>query len=145
MAGIRPFRTGCKLAVIDPFGKVIDTKVIYPTAPHNKVKESKDILKALIAKYHITLISVGNGTASRESEQIIADLIKEINAPVRYVITNEAGASVYSASKQATEEFPNFDVGQRSAVSIARRRAGPACRACQDDPKAIGAASISMI
>ena len=132
------FRTGCKLAVIDPFGKVIDTKVIYPTAPHNKVKESKDILKALIAKYHITLISVGNGTASRESEQIIADLIKEINAPVRYVITNEAGASVYSASKQATEEFPNFDVGQRSAVSIARRAQDPLAELVKIDPKAIG-------
>ena len=132
------FRTGCKLAVIDPFGKVIDTKVIYPTAPHNKVKESKDILKALIAKYHITLISVGNGTASRESEQIIADLIKEINAPVRYVITNEAGASVYSASKQATEEFPNFDVGQRSAVSIARRVQDPLAELVKIDPKAIG-------
>lgn len=132
------FRTGCKLAVIDPFGKVIDTKVIYPTAPHNKIKESKDILKALIAKYHITLISVGNGTASRESEQIIADLIKEINAPVRYVITNEAGASVYSASKQATEEFPNFDVGQRSAVSIARRVQDPLAELVKIDPKAIG-------
>lgn len=132
------FRTGCKLAVIDPFGKVIDTKVIYPTAPHNKVKESKDILKALIAKYHITLISVGNGTASRESEQITADLIKEINAPVRYVITNEAGASVYSASKQATEEFPNFDVGQRSAVSIARRVQDPLAELVKIDPKAIG-------
>lgn len=132
------FRTGCKLAVIDPFGKVIDTKVIYPTAPHNKVKESKDILKALIAKYHITLISVGNGTASRESEQIIADLIKEINAPVRYVITNEAGASVYSASKQATEEFPNFDVGQRSAVSIARRVQDPLAELVKIDPKSIG-------
>lgn len=132
------FRTGCKLAVIDPFGKVIDTKVIYPTAPHNKVKESKDILKALIAKCHITLISVGNGTASRESEQIIADLIKEINAPVRYVITNEAGASVYSASKQATEEFPNFDVGQRSAVSIARRVQDPLAELVKIDPKAIG-------
>mgnify|MGYP000362606098 CR=1 FL=1 len=132
------FRTGCKLAVIDPFGKVIDTKVIYPTAPHNKVKESKDILKALIAKYHITLISVGNGTASRESEQIIADLIKEINAPVRYVITNEAGASVYSASKQATEEFPNFDVGQRSAVSIARRVQDPLAELVKIEPKSIG-------
>ena len=139
------FRTGCKLAVIDPFGKVIDTKVIYPTAPHNKVKESKDILKALIAKYHITLISVGNGTASRESEQIIADLIKEINAPVRYVITNEAGASVYSASKQATEEFPNFDVGQRSAVSIARRVQDPLAELVKIDPRLSVSASISMI
>ena len=132
------FRTGCKLAVVDATGKVLDTAVIYPTAPHNKVKESKDILKALIAKYHITLISVGNGTASRESEQIIADLIKEINAPVRYVITNEAGASVYSASKQATEEFPNFDVGQRSAVSIARRVQDPLAELVKIDPKAIG-------
>ena len=132
------FRTGCKLAVIDPFGKVLDTKVIYPTAPHNKVKESKEILKELIRKYHITLISVGNGTASRESEQVIAELIKELNTPVRYVITNEAGASVYSASKQATEEFPNFDVGQRSAVSIARRVQDPLAELVKIDPKAIG-------
>lgn len=132
------FRTGCKLAVIDPFGKVLDTKVIYPTAPHNKVEESKKILKALIEKYRITLISVGNGTASRESEQVIVELIRELKTPVRYVITNEAGASVYSASKQATEEFPNFDVGQRSAVSIARRVQDPLAELVKIDPKAIG-------
>ena len=132
------FRTGCKLAVIDPFGKVIDTKVIYPTAPHNKVKESKDILKALIAKYHITLISVGNGTASRESEQIIVDLLKELPVKVQYIIVNEAGASVYSASKLATEEFPNFDVGQRSAASMARRLQDPLAELVKIDPKSIG-------
>ena len=106
------FRTGCKLAVVDSTGKVLDTTVIYPTAPQNKVEESKAVLKKLIQKYGISLISVGNGTASRESEMIIVDLLKEISAPVQYVIVNEAGASVYSASKLATEEFPNFDVGR---------------------------------
>ena len=132
------FRTGCKISVVDPTGKVLDTTVIYPTAPQNKVEEAKAVIKKLIDKHHVTLISLGNGTASRESEQIIADLIKEINAPVRYVITNEAGASVYSASKQATEEFPNFDVGQRSAVSIARRVQDPLAELVKIDPKAIG-------
>lgn len=112
------FRTGCKLAVVDATGKVLDTKVIYPTAPQNKVEEAKKELKKLIDKYDISLISVGNGTASRESEQVIVDLIKELKKPVQYVIVNEAGASVYSASKLATEEFPQFDVGQRSAASI---------------------------
>ncbi|MDO5346860.1 MAG: Tex-like N-terminal domain-containing protein, partial [Lachnospiraceae bacterium] len=119
------FRTGCKLAVVDTTGKVLDTVVIYPTAPQNKVAEAKKVLKNLIDKYHITLISVGNGTASRESEQIIAEFLKEIPNHVQYVIVNEAGASVYSASKLATEEFPKFDVGQRSAVSIARRLQDP--------------------
>lgn len=122
------FRTGCKLAVVDETGKVLDTKVIFPTAPQNKVEEAKTELKKLIKKYHITLISVGNGTASRESEQVIVELLKELDTPVQYVIVNEAGASVYSASKLATEEFPNFDVGQRSAASIARSVAGSACR-----------------
>ena len=115
------FRTGCKLAVVDATGRVLDTVVIYPTAPQNKVREAKEVLKKLIRKYHVTLISLGNGTASRESEQVIAELLKEIPEPVRYVIVNEAGASVYSASKLASEEFPKFDVGQRSAASIARR------------------------
>ena len=113
------FRTGCKLAVVDATGKVLDTVVIYPTAPQNRVEEAKKILKKLIKEYHISLISVGNGTASRESEQIIAEFLKEIPDHVQYIIVNEAGASVYSASKLATEEFPQFDVGQRSAVSIA--------------------------
>ena len=119
------FRTGCKLAVVDETGKVLDTKVIYPTAPQNKVEQAKAELKKLIKKYHVSLISVGNGTASRESEQVIVDLIKELDTPVQYVIVNEAGASVYSASKLATEEFPEFDVGQRSAASIARRLQDP--------------------
>ena len=132
------FRTGCKLAVVDGTGKVLDTVVIYPTAPQNKVAESKKILKDFIKKYNISLISVGNGTASRESEQIIVDLLKEIKEPVQYVIVNEAGASVYSASKLATEEFPNFDVGQRSAVSIARRLQGPLSELVKIDPKSIG-------
>ncbi|MCI9338966.1 MAG: RNA-binding transcriptional accessory protein [Lachnospiraceae bacterium] len=132
------FRTGCKLAVVDPTGKVLDTKVIYPTAPQNKVEESKRELKKLIAKYHVDLISVGNGTASRESEQIIVDLLKELDRPVQYVIVNEAGASVYSASKLATEEFPNFDVGQRSAASIARRLQDPLAELVKIDPKSIG-------
>ena len=132
------FRTGCKLAVVDATGKVLDTKVIYPTAPQNKVEESKKILKQLIDKYDISLISVGNGTASRESEMIIVELLKEIKKPVQYVIVNEAGASVYSASKLATEEFPNFDVGQRSAASIARRLQDPLAELVKIDPKAIG-------
>lgn len=132
------FRTGCKLAVVDPTGKVVDTTVVYPTAPQNKVEETKKTVKALIDKYNITLISVGNGTASRESEMIIVDMIKEINKPVQYIIVNEAGASVYSASKLATEEFPNFDVGQRSAASIARRLQDPLAELVKIDPKSIG-------
>ncbi len=132
------FRTGCKLAVVDATGKVLDTTVIYPTAPQNKVEESKKILKHLISKYKITLISVGNGTASRESEQVIVDLIKELPVSVQYIIVNEAGASVYSASKLATEEFPNFDVGQRSAASIARRLQDPLAELVKIDPKSIG-------
>ena len=132
------FRTGCKLAVVDATGKVLDTVVIYPTAPQNKVEEAKKVLKKLIDKYHITLISVGNGTASRESELVIVDLLKEINKPIQYVIVNEAGASVYSASKLATEEFPNFDVGQRSAASIARRLQDPLAELVKIDPKSIG-------
>ena len=132
------FRTGCKLAVMDATGKVLDTKVIYPTAPQNKVEEAKAELKRLIKKYGISLISVGNGTASRESEQIIVDLIKELDVPVQYIIVNEAGASVYSASKLATEEFPNFDVGQRSAASIARRLQDPLAELVKIDPKSIG-------
>ena len=132
------FRTGCKLAVVDPTGKVLDTAVIYPTAPQNKVEEAKVVLKQLISKYHITLISLGNGTASRESEQIIVDLLKEIPVKVQYIIVNEAGASVYSASKLATEEFPNFDVGQRSATSMARRLQDPLAELVKIDPKSIG-------
>lgn len=132
------FRTGCKLAVVDPTGKVLDTKVIYPTEPHNKVAEAKAELKKLIKKYGVSVISVGNGTASRESEQIIVDLIKELDDSVEYVITNEAGASVYSASKLATEEFPDFDVAQRSAVSIARRLQDPLAELVKIDPKSIG-------
>ena len=134
------FRTGCKLAVVDATGKVLDTTVIYPTAPTNeaKIKAAKDTLKTLIRKYGVTLISLGNGTASRESEQIIVELLKEIPEKVSYVITNEAGASVYSASKLATEEFPNFDVGQRSAASIARRVQDPLAELVKIDPKSIG-------
>ena len=132
------FRTGCKLAVVDETGKVLDTKVIYPTAPQNKVAEAKAELKKLIKKYNISLISVGNGTASRESEQVIVELLKELDTPVQYVIVNEAGASVYSASKLATEEFPNFDVGQRSAASIARRLQDPLAELVKIDPKSIG-------
>lgn len=132
------FRTGCKLAVVDDTGKVLDTVVIFPTAPQNKVEESKKVLKKLIDKYDISLISVGNGTASRESEMIIVDLLKELKKPVQYVIVNEAGASVYSASKLATEEFPSFDVGQRSAVSIARRLQDPLSELVKIDPKSIG-------
>ena len=132
------FRTGCKLAVVDPTGKVLDTKVIYPTAPQNKVEEAKREVKKLIQKYGISLISVGNGTASRESEMIIADMLHEIKEPVQYIIVNEAGASVYSASKLATEEFPDFDVGQRSAASIARRLQDPLAELVKIDPQSIG-------
>lgn len=134
------FRTGCKLAVVDATGKVLDTTVIYPTAPTTpqKIQAAKETLKKLIRKYGITLFSVGNGTASRESEQIIVELFKEIPENVQYVITNEAGASVYSASKLATEEFPNFDVGQRSAASIARRLQDPLAELVKIDPKSIG-------
>lgn len=132
------FRTGCKLAVVDPTGKVLDTTVIYPTAPQNKVEEAKAVVKKLISKYGITLISLGNGTASRESEQVIVELLKEIPAKVQYIIVNEAGASVYSASKLATEEFPNFDVGQRSATSMARRLQDPLAELVKIDPKSIG-------
>ena len=132
------FRTGCKLAVCDPTGKVLDTKVIFPTAPQNKVAEAKSELKKLISKYKVDVISVGNGTASRESEAVIVDLIKELGGNLSYVIVNEAGASVYSASKLATEEFPNFDVGQRSAASIARRLQDPLAELVKIDPKSIG-------
>ena len=132
------FRTGCKLAVVDPTGKVLDTAVIYPTAPQNKVREAESVLQKLIARYGITLFSVGNGTASRESEQIITDFFKKTGKPMQYVIVNEAGASVYSASKLATEEFPQFDVGQRSAASIARRLQDPLAELVKIDPKAIG-------
>jgi uncharacterized protein len=132
------FRTGCKLAVVDPTGKVLDTKVIFPTAPQNKVDEAKFELKKLIKQYGINLISVGNGTASRESEQVIVELIKEVDTPLQYVIVNEAGASVYSASKLATEEFPQFDVGQRSAASIARRLQDPLAELVKIDPQSIG-------
>ena len=134
------FRTGCKLAVVDATGKVLDTTVVYPTAPttEKKIREAKDTVEKLIRKYHVSLISLGNGTASRESEQVIVDLLKEINEPVSYAIVNEAGASVYSASKLATEEFPNFDVGQRSAASIARRLQDPLAELVRIDPKSIG-------
>ena len=132
------FRTGCKLAVVDPTGKVLDTVVVYPTAPQFKVEEAKKKVHSLICKYHITLISLGNGTASRESEQVITELLKEIPEKVSYVIVNEAGASVYSASKLATEEFPEFDVGQRSAASIARRLQDPLAELVKIEPKAIG-------
>ena len=132
------FRTGCKLAVVDETGKVLDTKVIYPTAPQNRVEEAKRELRQLIRKYHVSLISVGNGTASRESEQVIVELIRELDPPVQYVIVSEAGASVYSASKLATEEFPQFDVGQRSAASIARRLQDPLAELVKIDPKSIG-------
>ncbi len=132
------FRTGCKLAVVDATGKVLDTKVVYPTAPQNKVEEAKAEVKKLIKKYGVSLISVGNGTASRESEQVIVEMLKELDRPVQYVIVNEAGASVYSASKLATEEFPNFDVGQRSAASIARRLQDPLSELVKIDPQSIG-------
>lgn len=132
------FRTGCKLSVVDGTGKVLDTAVIYPTEPQNKVKESKAFVANWIKKYGINLISLGNGTACRESEQIIVELLKEIDTPVQYVIVNEAGASVYSASKLATEEFPNFDVGQRSATSMARRLQDPLAELVKMDPKSLG-------
>ncbi|MFT4144665.1 MAG: Tex family protein [Mobilitalea sp.] len=132
------FRTGCKLAVVDSTGKVLDTTVVYPTAPQNKVEEAKIVVKRMIDKYNISLISVGNGTASRESEIVIVELLKEINRPLKYIIVNEAGASVYSASKLATEEFPNFDVGQRSAASIARRLQDPLAELVKIDPQSIG-------
>ena len=132
------FRTGCKLAVVDPTGKVLDTVVIYPTEPQKKIAQAKEVLAKLVKKYGITLISLGNGTASRESEQVIVEFLKEIPEKVAYVIVNEAGASVYSASKLATEEFPNFDVGQRSAASIARRLQDPLAELVKIDPKAIG-------
>lgn len=132
------FRTGCKLAVVDETGKVLDTTVIYPTAPQNKVEAAKKVLKELIKKYNISLISLGNGTASRESEAVIVELIKEVDTKLEYIIVNEAGASVYSASKLATEEFPNFDVGQRSAASIARRLEDPLAELVKIDPKSIG-------
>ena len=141
------FRTGCKLAVVDATGKVLDTTVIYPTAPTTpaKIAAAKETLKEMIEKYNITLFSVGNGTASRESEQVIVELLKEIPQKVQYVITNEAGASVYSASKLATEEFPNFDVGQRSAASIARRLQDPLAELVKIDRNPLELGSISMI
>ena len=132
------FRTGCKLAVADPTGRILDTTVIFPTAPQNKVREAKRVLRDLVDKYNVSVISVGNGTASRESEQVITEFIREAGRPVQYVIVNEAGASVYSASKLATEEFPAFDVGQRSAASIARRLQDPLAELVKIDPKAIG-------
>lgn len=132
------FRTGCKLAVVDPTGKVLYTKVIFPTAPQNKIEESKKIVLDIIKKYNVSLISLGNGTASRESEAVVVDIIKECPTKVEYVIVNEAGASVYSASKLATEEFPNFDVGQRSATSMARRLQDPLAELVKIEPKAIG-------
>ena len=132
------FRTGCKLAVVDSTGKVLATDVIFPTAPQNKVEESKKTVRALIKKYGIDVISVGNGTASRESELIIADMIKEMGGGVSYVIVNEAGASVYSASALATKEFPKLNVGERSATSIARRLQDPLAELVKIDPKAIG-------
>ncbi len=132
------FRTGCKIAVVDATGKVLDTTVVYPTAPQNKVEETKKVIKNLIKKYNVSLISLGNGTASRESEQIIVEMLKEIPEKVEYIIVNEAGASVYSASKLATEEFPNFDVGQRSATSMARRLQDPLAELVKIDPKSVG-------
>ena len=132
------FRTGCKLAVADPTGRILDTRVIYPTAPQNKVREAKQDLHKLVTKYNVSVISVGNGTASRESEQVITEFIREEKKPIQYVIVNEAGASVYSASKLAAEEFPKFDVGQRSAASIARRLQDPLAELVKIDPKAIG-------
>lgn len=132
------FRTGCKLAVVDETGKVLDTKVIFPTAPQNKIKEAKEELMRLCKQYHVNLISCGNGTASRESEQVISDFVKESKLPIQYAIVNEAGASVYSASKLAAEEFPKFDVGQRSAASIARRLQDPLAELVKIDPKSIG-------
>lgn len=132
------FRTGCKICVVDPTGKVLTTTVVYPTEPQNKVEETKDIIKKIIKKYGVNLISLGNGTASRESEQVIAEIIKEIDVPVQYIIVNEAGASVYSASKLATEEFPNLNVGERSSASMARRLQDPLAELVKIDPKSIG-------
>ena len=132
------FRTGCKIAIVDPTGKVLDHCVIYPTEPQNKVKESKETISKLIRKYNVDLIALGNGTASRESEQIIADMIKEYNLNCQYVIVSEAGASVYSASKLADKEFPDYDVGARSAKSIARRLQDPLAELVKIDPKSIG-------
>ncbi len=135
------FRTGCKIAVVDSTGKVLDTTVVYPTAPTTpaKIEAAKQTIKRLIAKYHVTLISCGNGTASRESEQVIAQILSELGDPkIQYVIVNEAGASVYSASKLGAEEFPSFDVGQRSAASIARRLQDPLSELVKIDPKSIG-------
>jgi protein Tex len=132
------FRTGCKLAVVDGTGKVLDTTVVFPTQPQNKIEETKRTVKKLVDQYNITLISVGNGTASRESETLIVEMIKEWKKPIQYVIVNEAGASVYSASKLATQEFPNFDVGQRSAASIARRLQDPLAELVKIDPQSIG-------
>ena len=132
------FRTGCKICVVDPTGKVLTTTVVYPTEPQNKIEETKDIIKKIIKKYGVNLISLGNGTASRESEQVIAEIIKEIDVPVQYIIVNEAGASVYSASKLATEEFPNLNVGERSSASMARRLQDPLAELVKIDPKSIG-------
>ena len=132
------FRTGCKICVVDATGKVLATTVIYPTEPQNKVTESKKVILDLVKKYHVSVIALGNGTASRESERVIVDIIKECPTPLSYVIVNEAGASVYSASKLATEEFPNFDVGQRSSASMARRLQDPLAELVKIDPKSIG-------
>jgi len=132
------FRTGCKICIVDPTGKVLTTTVVYPTEPQNKIAETKDIIKKLIKKYNVSLISLGNGTASRESEQVIVEIIKEIDVPVQYIIVNEAGASVYSASKLATEEFPNLNVGERSSASMARRLQDPLAELVKIDPKSIG-------
>ena len=132
------FRTGCKIAVVDEFGKVLDTTVVYPTEPKKQVKETKETIKKLIEKYNVNLISLGNGTASRESEVVIVDLLKELKRDISYVIVNEAGASVYSASELASKEFPNFDVGQRSATSMARRLQDPLAELVKIDPKSIG-------
>ncbi|MEG6612603.1 Tex family protein [Pseudoclostridium thermosuccinogenes] len=137
--GLDPaYRTGCKIAVIDETGKVLDTTVVYPTPPQNKVEESKKVLKHLIEKHKVDLISIGNGTASKESEIFIADMLKEIDRKIYYMVVSEAGASVYSASKLGAEEFPDFDVAQRSAVSIARRLQDPLAELVKIDPKAIG-------
>lgn len=137
--GVDPaYRTGCKIAVVDGTGKKLDHTVVYPTPPQNKIEEAKKELKKLITDYNVDLIAIGNGTASRETERFIADMLKEINKPIQYVIVNEAGASVYSASKLATEEFPNDDVGVRSAVSIARRLQDPLAELVKIDPKSIG-------
>ena len=132
------YRTGCKLAVVDGTGKVLATSVIYPTPPHNKIEESKDAVKKLIERYGITNISIGNGTASRESENFISELLKEIPQKVNYMVVSEAGASVYSASPLGAQEFPDFDVSLRSAVSIARRLQDPLAELLKIDPKAIG-------